>query len=60
MVRRGTLKTVYGGAAEPIDLSTGQLRKAMLHWLNLEPRPSMLSTGVSGAVASLPGQRSYL
>jgi uncharacterized protein YbjT (DUF2867 family) len=28
MVRRGTLKTDYGGAAERIDLSTGQLRKA--------------------------------
>ena len=35
-----------------------QLRKAMLHWLNLEPRPSMLPSGVNGAVASLPKQDS--
>ena len=42
------------GLIAPIEKS------AMLHWLNLEPRPSMLPSGVNGAVASLPKQRSYL
>ena len=42
---------------KPLESAWRQLRKAMLHWLNLEPRPSMLTSGVNGVVASFPKQR---
>jgi len=55
----GIWSVTFAEVDERIGLLT-PIEKVMLHWLNLEPRPTMLPSSGEWAVASLPRQRSYL